>query len=162
MRLARFFVASARSGDAGATMPLRARTVPSAAPLWALAALALLACLLPGGPSAWLVTLAFAPLVEEVVFRLGVQAGLLRLGVGGAAAVVATATLFALAHGLNRSWALAAAVFVPALLIGAVYYRQRRLAGCVGLHAGFNAILLLTWPLAAPHLVGLEIWRLMR
>lgn len=159
MRFPRLTVALAQFGHVGAPMPVRTRSLSSAWPMRALLALALLACTLPGGASAMLVTLALAPLVEEIVFRHGVQAALLRLGAGGAAAVVATAAVFALAHGLSRSWPLAAAVFVPALLIGAVYHRQRRLARCVGLHAGFNAVLLLTWPVAAPHLFGLEIWR---
>lgn len=156
MRLPRLLVAPARPGGAGNRPPPSGGSASSAPLLPALPALALLAFALPPGASALVVALALAPLAEEVVFRHGVQAALLRCGLGGAEAVVCSAALFALAHGLSRSWALAAAVFVPALLIGAVYHRQRALTTCVGLHAGFNAILLLAWPVVAPHLWG---WR---
>ncbi len=96
-------------------------------------------------PAALATTLLLAPLLEEVVFRLGLHAALLkRLGPGWRAnALVALA--FGLAHALLRSPALGLGVLAPALAIGWVYERWRRLWPCVALHAAFNA----AWLLAA-------------
>ena len=109
-----------------------------AAAALALLLAALLVWRLPALLATWMLFVVLAPLVEEIVFRRGVQQGLQRLGAGGVPAIVMTAVLFSLAHGFTRSWVLAAGVFVPALVIGVLYERSGRLGACVWLHAGFN------------------------
>ncbi|MGZ8259155.1 MAG: JDVT-CTERM system glutamic-type intramembrane protease MrtJ [Caldimonas sp.] len=81
-----------------------------------------------------------APLLEEVVFRGGLQEQLLgRLS--PAAANASTAVAFALAHGVTRSsWWLASAVLLPACALGCLYERERRLAPCVLAHAAMNLL----------------------
>lgn len=104
----------------------------------ALAALALLAA----GQDAWrlLVLLVLAPLLEETVFRAGLQEALLRRWRQmPLLANLFTAAAFGLAHALARADAAAFAVALPALLVGAVYGRRGRLRECVVLHAVMNA-----------------------
>lgn len=100
-------------------------------------------------PQRLLALLVFAPLVEEAVFRAGLQEFLLRRELGGRLANGITAVAFALGHLAVRAQAGALAVVVPALLIGAVYGRRRRLRHCVALHAALNA-LWLAWALFDP------------
>ena len=88
---------------------------------------------------AW-VLLVLAPLAEELVFRAGLQEGLLRRLRPPWVANALTALVFALAHALVRGEAAAFAVVLPALLIGIVYQRWRRVWPCVLLHAAMNAI----------------------
>jgi membrane protease YdiL (CAAX protease family) len=78
-----------------------------------------------------------APLLEEIVFRGGLQEALLAR-VSPAAANAWTAATFAIAHGVTRSWWLAAAVVVPAFALGRLYQRERRVAPCVAAHAVLN------------------------
>lgn len=94
--------------------------------------------------------LLVAPMLEEIVMRAGLQEALLRrwLASGrmtrrGLAINAATACAFAAAHVAVRADALAALTALPALLIGHVYQRRRRLAPCIALHALFNATWLL-------------------
>ena len=82
--------------------------------------------------------LAGAPLLEELVFRGGVQELLLER-MGPLAANAWTAVAFAVGHGLTRSWSLAAAVVVPAVALGCLYQRERRVLPCVAAHAAMNA-----------------------
>lgn len=95
----------------------------------------------------WALLLVYAPVVEELVFRAGLQEALMRRLAcwrGGAlAANLITALAFAAAHTALHPGALAALTLLPALLVGRVYEQRRRLAPCVALHAGFNAIWLL-------------------
>ena len=85
--------------------------------------------------------LVLAPLLEETVFRAGLQEALLRRWHRASwLANVATAAAFGLAHALVRSDSAAFAVAVPALLIGALYQRTGRLRYCVVLHAAMNAL----------------------
>ncbi|MBL6751850.1 MAG: JDVT-CTERM system CAAX-type protease [Nevskia sp.] len=103
-----------------------------------------------------LAALLAAALLEEIVFRGGVQEALLRLADAHgalrgrarwpAAANLSTALLFALAHGIVRSWALAAAVLPAALALGWLYQRTRRLWPCIAAHAAMNALWLLALP----------------
>ena len=89
-------------------------------------------------------SLLLAPLLEEIVFRRGVQdAFVARLRPARSAwAPWLTAALFAIAHmalvpdaaDLPR----AAATFVPALLVGLAYRRGGSLVPCVTLHAACN------------------------
>lgn len=86
------------------------------------------------------VLLLLAPVLEETVFRAGVQEFLQRrwplhswLPIG------VTALAFGAAHALARADSVAFAVALPALLIGAVYRRTGRLRHCILLHAAMNA-----------------------
>lgn len=112
------------------------------------AALALLAWALPA-PTATL--LLVAPLLEEIVFRAGLQDALARAWAaradGAELANVVTAAAFALAHMAWQDAPLSALTLGPALVIGSVYQVHERLAPCVVLHALFNAL----WLLAATH-----------
>lgn len=100
-------------------------------------------------PWAWVVLCVIAPLCEEVIFRWGLQEGLFQRRWSPWQANLATALVFVVAHGVFRSWALAAWVAVPALFLGWVYQRGRaRGAGgavwqCVLWHSGFNVIYLM-------------------
>lgn len=97
--------------------------------------------------------LLLAPLLEEIVLRAGLHEALLRRWpahgrcTGHALAInAATACVFAAAHMVLRGGPLAALTAGPALLIGLVYQRWRRLIPCIALHALFNASwLLLSW-----------------
>lgn len=93
-------------------------------------------------PTVWLCALLLvgAPLLEESVFRAGLQEQLLLARVSPATANALTAAAFALAHGLTRSWGLAAAVVLPAWALGWLYQRERRLAPCVAAHAALNLV----------------------
>ena len=85
------------------------------------------------------VLLALAPLAEEAVFRRGLQEEMLRRGWLPAASIALTALAFAALH--VAMWGAAAGwwVALPALLVGMLYARTRRLWPCVLLHAGLNA-----------------------
>lgn len=94
----------------------------------------------------WLVLVA--PVLEEIVFRAGLQEELLRnarlrAAAGAFSANVFTAAAFAAVHLALQPGLLAGLTVLPALLIGALYQRQRRLAPCIALHAFFNAVWLL-------------------
>lgn len=86
-----------------------------------------------------LVLLLLAPWAEETLLRGAVHATLLERGMGALAANLASALLFGLLHGLARSWMLGALVVLPALAVGWLYGRTRRIAPCAALHATFNA-----------------------
>jgi membrane protease YdiL (CAAX protease family) len=91
-------------------------------------------------PALWLVV--GAPVVEEVIFRLGLQQELLqRLQPDSAwLANGITALVFSVAHALSHSPVMAMLTLLPALFIGNFYQRSRRLAPCIALHAFFNVI----------------------
>jgi membrane protease YdiL (CAAX protease family) len=86
------------------------------------------------------VLLVIAPLVEEALFRAGLHEGLLRRRWTPWAANLATALVFGIAHALVRADPSALAVALPALAIGQVYTRRRRLRDCVVLHTAMNAL----------------------
>lgn len=86
------------------------------------------------------VLLLVAPLAEEVVFRAGLHEAFLRRAVPALLANAATALAFGLAHVLVRGEAAALLVVLPALMIGTVYQRARRVRHCVLLHAAMNAL----------------------
>lgn len=90
-----------------------------------------------------LVLLLAAPVLEEAVFRAGLHEALLQHGAAAWAANMLTAAVFALAHMVLRQDAAAWVVMLPALAIGAVYIRWRRLRWCMALHAAMNAVWLL-------------------
>lgn len=92
-----------------------------------------------GGQRVW-VLLVVAPLLEEAVFRAGLQDLLLRHTRPVWRANLLTALAFGLAHAALRGDAWAFAVAIPALLLGRVYERTRQLRLCVALHAAMNAL----------------------
>lgn len=87
----------------------------------------------------WPVLLLAAPLLEEAVCRAGLHEALLRHGAAAWMANGMTAAAFGLAHVAARGDAAAFTVALPALAIGLVYGRWRRLRWCVALHAAMNA-----------------------
>lgn len=95
----------------------------------------------------WLL-LVLSPLVEECVFRAGMQEYLLTRLNSAFWAIVLTALAFGLLHAAVRADVSALVAIAPALLVGAVYARWRRLRWCVGLHAAMNG-LWLCWSLTS-------------
>ncbi|MEP7102298.1 MAG: JDVT-CTERM system glutamic-type intramembrane protease [Burkholderiales bacterium] len=96
-----------------------------------------------------LTLLLLAPILEELIFRCGLQETLLRkracAAPGGAAlANIVTAACFALCHFAVVPGALSALTALPALAIGWIYQRTRRLAPCVAAHVAMNALWLVT------------------
>lgn len=116
--------------------------MPYLVPL-AAAAVLLSALALAAAGHGWLrlaMLLVLAPLLEETVFRAGVQEALLRRWHSRPhLANAVTAVAFGLAHAAVRADPAAVAAALPALLIGAVYQRTGRLRHCVVLHAAMNA-----------------------
>jgi len=104
--------------------------------------------LLPAAPPlhAALSLLVLAPMLEEIVFRGGVQEWLMsRLGDSRVVmAAPLTATLFAAAHVVARPTLGSVLTVLPALAIGVIYQRCRRLAPCIAAHVVFNGIWLLS------------------
>lgn len=89
----------------------------------------------------WLLGVLLAPLLEEAVFRVGLQDSLLRHGLPPWLANGCTALCFTASHVLLRGAGWASwAVLLPALALGVVYGRCRQLRGCVLLHALMNAV----------------------
>ena len=112
--------------------------------MFAAAVLAVVAAASADAPAhrLWML-LVLAPLAEEALFRAGLQEALLRRWHAPRSANLVTALVFGIAHALVRSDPAALVVVVPALLIGALYGRTRRLRDCVALHAAMNAIWLM-------------------
>ena len=124
--------ASASRGPAGSTF-----IVLSCAVLLGVAAL--IGAGAGASPTRLAVLLLIAPLAEEAVFRAGLQEALLQRGISRLVANLLCASAFAMSHAAVRDDAAALAVVLPALLIGTVYQRWRRLSPCVLLHAALNA-----------------------
>ncbi|AKJ31999.1 JDVT-CTERM system glutamic-type intramembrane protease MrtJ [Caldimonas brevitalea] len=130
---------------------------PGPRPAWPAAAAAA-AVLLVAMTAAWstgqpplraALLVALVPLAEEIVFRRGLQETLLRRGASPMGANLLTVFAFGAAHAAVRGDLAGAAVALPALWIGALYGRTRRVAPCAVLHGGLNAL----W-LAAPALLA--------
>lgn len=99
----------------------------------------------------WL--LLAAPLLEEGLFRAGLQESLLRrwpTATHGRRSRGLTTLAFAACHAVTRGPLLGLAVVVPAWFLGQVYDHQRSLTACTLLHALFN----LAWWGAAPSLAA--------
>lgn len=95
-------------------------------------------------PGHWWLLILVAPWTEEVIFRLGLQETLLRRWPAqGLASNLITALAFGLVHACARQDAAACALIAPALLMGHLYARHRRVWPCVALHAAMNAAWLL-------------------
>ncbi len=92
-----------------------------------------------------IVVVLIAPLLEEVVFRGGIQHWLSRWptlagrAMGISLANVCTSVLFSATHLINQSPLTAVAVFVPSLVFGWVFDRYARILPCVVLHGFYNA-----------------------
>jgi hypothetical protein len=111
--------------------------------------------------SAWwplLTAVIAAPVIEEIIFRAGVQHGLLQwprmqamVPAGGllraTSANLLTAALFAMAHVPTQGW-MGLATFAPAVAVGLVYDRYRSVLPCIALHCAFNLAWLLAGQLA--------------
>jgi membrane protease YdiL (CAAX protease family) len=98
----------------------------------------------PGWYLAWLVLAA--PLIEEAVFRGGVQPALggrlaqMRAPAPRLLANLGTSLAFAALHLWAHSPAWAAAVMVPSLVFGHFRDRHGSLGTPVALHVGYNAV----------------------
>lgn len=86
--------------------------------------------------------LVIAPVLEEIVWRAGLQEALLTRTRWPAAAInLGVAASFALAHALRAPdsvWAWL--TLLPAWVIGQAYQHWRRLGPCIALHAAMNAL----------------------
>ena len=91
-------------------------------------------------PTRVAVLLMVAPLLEEVLFRGGIQEAMLRRGVRPLAANLVATLAFAVLHGVTRSWPLAVAVVLPSIVLGLVYQRNRRVTPVVALHSAMNLL----------------------
>lgn len=95
--------------------------------------------------SRWLLVIALliaAPISEEVFFRGFLFEGLARSRLGGRAAVVLTAAVWAAIHTQYDAFDMSS-VFIIGLLLGAARLRSGSLWLCVGLHAALNLVALL-------------------
>ena len=124
---------------------------PFRSALWSFSAVLVAAAIsfspLPLGPLCWLVL--GAPLLEETLFRSGLQTALMRRRVPTPA--LWTAVAFAAAHLLHQAPLPALLTALPALFIGQVYARTQRLSDCIALHALCNAC----WVLGVDRITGL-------
>ncbi|MBW8759494.1 MAG: JDVT-CTERM system CAAX-type protease [Burkholderiales bacterium] len=89
------------------------------------------------------VLVVLSPVIEECVFRAGLQEWLLRHGIAQRGANLTTAVAFGVLHAIARLQWAAFAVALPALLIGELYGRRRLLRWCVLCHAAMNGAWLL-------------------
>jgi uncharacterized protein len=122
----------------GASQHQAAATAPRGR--WTAGAISVCLLAAAGLPSAVFVLLVAAPLLEEIVFRVGLQTQLLRHA-SQPSSTVLTALAFAAAHVAVRPGVLSTLTFFPALAIGVLFARQRRVLPCIALHTAFNA----TW-----------------
>ena len=94
----------------------------------------------------WVSNVALAPLVEEIVYRLGIQnflaALLLKKGWPYWAAIVATSFLFALGHAgaMQPAWVKLAQMLPVSLVLGLLYQRYG-LESCWAAHTVFNGLI---------------------
>jgi membrane protease YdiL (CAAX protease family) len=86
--------------------------------------------------------LLWGPVVEELVFRAGIQKGLIRHRVGPLQANCIASVLFALAHFALSGNPATLAVLAPSLLLGWTYQKTDSLAWTILLHSGLNLLLL--------------------
>lgn len=126
------------------------------------AALATMVALASGWPAGtravqpnWLVTwLLMAPVCEELFFRGVLHEALLRAA-AWRAANVAVALAFGALHAWSRDAWTGVAVVLPALCIGRLYERERRVVAAAALHASFNLAWLAWSQPGAPEWAGL-------
>lgn len=106
----------------------------------------------PHWPGAVIVLLGVivAPVIEEIVFRGGVQEWLIARGWGGSADVwwpspanIVTSLLFALGHLLHHPPLWALSMGLPSLVFGLLYEHRRHLGPPITAHSVYNAAYLL-------------------
>jgi membrane protease YdiL (CAAX protease family) len=96
-------------------------------------------------PATLVTSLLLAPVLEELVFRGGVQSALdvTRLGrirrAGVTLGNVFTSALFAVAHLFVAPAWFAASVFLPSLVFGRLAQLYRTLLPCILMHVWYNA-----------------------
>jgi membrane protease YdiL (CAAX protease family) len=88
--------------------------------------------------------LLWGPVVEELVFRAGLQKLLLRQRCPAIAANASVSIIFSLAHYALSGNPTMLAVFAPSLLLGWVFQKTDSLVWIVGLH-GFLNFMFLAW-----------------
>lgn len=83
-----------------------------------------------------------APIVEEVLFRVCVQSGILAFTRSRWAAILLTSVVFVALHsgGSSASWHALPTLFVLSVALGVAYERTRRVGVVILAHAGFNAV----------------------
>jgi membrane protease YdiL (CAAX protease family) len=85
-----------------------------------------------------LVLLVAAPLLEEAIFRAGLQEWMIRSRHSAARCIGVTAVVFAAAHALARPEAMTLTLLLPGVLLGMLYQRTRSVVACAALHAAMN------------------------
>ena len=96
-------------------------------------------------PAYYLLPVAGYPVLEEIIFRGGLQGWLLRYGnltatwSGITAANAITSLVFSAFHLLSHTPGWAIAVFIPSLIFGYFLDRHRTLAPPIVLHVFYNA-----------------------
>ena len=98
----------------------------------------LLALAAPADAALRVSLLLAAPLTEELVFRAGLQEQLLRRNWGRWPAILSTAVIFSLLHGITRGSVIGLAVFAPACLLGWIYQLKRQVLLCIATHSALN------------------------
>lgn len=81
-----------------------------------------------------------APLAEEIMYRVFVQSGLLRLFRSAWPAILLTSVVFAAMHGGVAPTHALPGLFVFSVCLGVAYERSRRLGVPIVMHALFNAV----------------------
>jgi uncharacterized protein len=89
--------------------------------------------------------LLWGPIVEEIVFRAGLQRRLMGYFHNNWMANGITSVAFALMHYVLIGNLISLAVFVPSLALGWVYQKTNSLSYAISLHMIFNLIHLLLW-----------------
>jgi uncharacterized protein len=84
----------------------------------------------------------WGPIVEELVFRAGLQKILMHQKWPGLTANGIVSLIFSLAHYALSGNPVMLAVFVPSLLLGWIYQKTDSLVWVVGLHSFFNSAFL--------------------
>lgn len=99
-----------------------------------------------GHPAAWVLIIAAAvgaPIVEELVFRMGLQSALLKLFGNAWPAIIATSLVFAGIHWTvlpSNGWHALGTLFVLSLALGIAFERTKRLGVPIAMHIAFNVL----------------------
>jgi membrane protease YdiL (CAAX protease family) len=88
--------------------------------------------------------LLWGPIVEEIVFRAGLQRRLMGYFHKSWTANGITSVAFALMHYVLSGNPTSLAVFVPSMALGWFYQRTLNLSWVIGVHAVFNLLFVLT------------------
>ncbi len=99
-----------------------------------------------GHRSIWVIIVAAvvcAPIIEELVFRMGLQSALLRMFGNPWPAIVISSGLFAAIHWTvlpANSWHAMATLFALGMALGVAFERTKRLGVPITMHIAFNAL----------------------